>query len=216
MNLIGYVGGKLWNEHGTWNRFPSDPSSSWSVVSGPVTTVGGTRCLLCVGCLAKSLVYTHSECVLPFGTIYACMHACVCVCMYVCMYVCVGVGVCVCVYVCVCMWTYSLSELHIYSSLPFVFILFVSGLTFISERHSNSRFLFTTLLTAPTDMPNLAAADRWLEFSAAFRTSKFSDRVKFLLLWRDMAGVSPAESIHELNTTFSVKVIYESEGYGMM
>ena len=65
-------------------------------------------------------------------------------------------------------------------------------------------------------MPNLAAADRWLEFSAAFRTSKFSDRVKFLLLWRDMAGVSPAESIHELNTTFSVKVIYESEGYGMM
>ena len=139
-----------------------------------------------------------------------------CVCMYVCMYVCVGVGVGVCVYVCVCMWTYSLSELHIYSSLPFVFILFVSGLTFISERHSNSRFLFTTLLTAPTDMPNLAAADRWLEFSAAFRTSKFSDRVKFLLLWRDMVGVSPAESIHELNTTFSVKVIYESEGYGMM
>ena len=31
-----------------------------------------------------------------------------------------------------------------------------------------------------------------------------------------MVGVSPAESIHELNTTFSVKVIYESEGYGMM
>ena len=79
--------------------FPSDPSSSWSVVSGPVTTVGGRRCLLCVGCLAKSLVYTHSECVLPFGTIYACMHACVYVCMYVCMYV----WVWVCVYVCVCM-----------------------------------------------------------------------------------------------------------------
>ena len=72
------------------------------MVSGPVTTVGGTRCLLCVGCLAKSLVYTHSECVLPFGTIYACMHACV----YVCMYVCVGVGVwvCGCVGVCVCMY----------------------------------------------------------------------------------------------------------------
>ena len=69
------------------------------MVSGPVTTVGGTRCLLCAGCLAKSLVYTHSECVLPFGTIYACMHACV----YVCMYVCVGVGVGVWVYVCVCM-----------------------------------------------------------------------------------------------------------------
>ena len=93
------------------------------------------------------------------------------------------------------------------SSLPFVFILFVSGLTFTSARHSNSRFLFTTLLTAPTDMPNLAAVNRWLEFSAAFRTSNFSDRVKFLLLWRDMVGVSPAESIHELNTTFSVKVI---------
>ena len=152
MNLIGYVGGKLWNEHGTWNRFPSDPSSSWSVVSGPVTTVGGTRCLLCVGCLAKSLVYTHSECVLPFAQFtHACMHV-----SYVCMYVCMcglWVWVWVCVYVCVCMWTYSLSELHIYSSLPFVFILFVSGLTFISERHSNSRFLFTTLLTAPTDMP---------------------------------------------------------------
>ena len=75
------------------------------LVSGQwtVTTVGGTRCLLCVGCLAKSLVYTHSECVLPFGTIYACMHACVYVCMYVCMYVCVGVGVGVWVYVCVCM-----------------------------------------------------------------------------------------------------------------
>ena len=154
------------------------------------------------------------------------MHACMHVCMYVCVGVCgcgcgsgcgCGCGCrCGCVCMCVCMWTYSLSELHIYSSLPFVFILFVSGLTFISERHSNSRFLFTTQLTAPTDMPNLAAADRWLEFSAAFRTSKFSDRVKFLLLWRDMVGVSPAESIHELNTTFSVKVIYKSEGYGMM
>ena len=65
-------------------------------------------------------------------------------------------------------------------------------------------------------MRNLAAADRWLEFLAAFWTSKFSDRVKFLLLWRDMVGVSPAESIHQLNTTFIVKVIYESEGYGMM
>ena len=135
----------------------------------------------------------------------------VCVCMYVCMYVCI-------LYVCMYIseHIYSLSELHIYSSLPFVFILFVSGLTFISERHSNFRFLFTTLLTAPTDMRNLAAADRWLEFLAAFRTSKFSDRVKFLLLWRDMVGVSPAESIHQLNTTFIVKVIYESEGYGMM
>ena len=158
------------------------------LVSGQWTCNNSGRHALPVVCWVptKSLVYTHSECVLPFGTIYACMHACVYVCMYVCMYVC---GVWVCVYVCVCMWTYSLSELHIYSSLPFVFILFVSGLTFISERHSNSRFLFTTLLTAPTDMPNLAAADRWLEFSAAFRTSKFSDRVKFLLLWRDMVGV---------------------------
>ena len=155
---------------------------------------------------------------------HACMHACVYVCMCGCGCGCgcgsgcgCGCGCrCGCVCMCVCMWTYSLSELHIYSSLPFVFILFVSGLTFISERHSNSRFLFTTQLTAPTDMPNLAAADRWLEFSAAFRTSNFSDRVKFLLLWRDMVGVSPAESIHELNTTFSVKVIYKSEGYGMM
>ena len=73
--------------------------------------------------------------------------------MYVCMYVCMYI---VCMYVCMYIseHIYSLSELHIYSSLPFVFILFVSGLTFISERHSNSRFLFTTLLTAPTDMPN--------------------------------------------------------------
>ena len=144
-----------------------------------------------------------------FAAWYVCMY----VCMYiVCMYVCIRMYTYVCMYVCmyVSEHIYSLSELYIYSSLPFVFILFVSGLTFISERHSNSRFLFTTLLTAPTDMPNLAAADRWLEFSAAFRTSKFSDRVKFLLLWRDMVGVSPAESIHELNTTFSVKVIYES------
>ena len=76
---------------------------------------------------------------------YVCMYACMYVCMYVyCMYVCMYISEHI----------YSLSELHIYSSLPFVFILFVSGLTFISERHSNSRFLFTTLLTAPTDMPN--------------------------------------------------------------
>ena len=72
---------------------------------------------------------------------YVCMYV---YCMYVCMYVCMYISE----------YIYSLSELHIYSSLPFVFILFVSGLTFISERHSNSRFLFTTLLTAPTDMPN--------------------------------------------------------------
>ena len=79
--------------------------------------------------------------------------------MYVCMYVCILYE---CMYVCmyVSEHIYSLSELYIYSSLPFV--------------------------------------------------SNFSDRVKFLLLWRDMVGVSPAESIHELNTTFSVKVIYES------
>ena len=71
-------------------------------------------------------------------------HICICVCMYVCMYVCI-------LYVCMYIseHIYSLSELHIYSSLPFVFILFVSGLTFISERHSNFRFLFTTLWQHP-------------------------------------------------------------------
>ena len=187
------------------------------LVSGQWTCNNSGRHALPAVCWVPSQIsclYTQRMCPSVWHNLR--MHACMCVCMYVCMYVWVWVWVWVCVYVCVCMWTYSLSELHIYSSLPFVFILFVSGLTFISERHSNSRFLFTTLLTAPTDMPNLAAADRWLEFSAAFRTSKFSDRVKFLLLWRDMVGVSPAESIHELNTTFSVKVIYESEGYGMM
>ena len=71
------------------------------MVSGPVTTVGGTRCLLCVGCLAKSLLSIHTANVsfrLAQFT-HACMHACV----YVCMYVCVGVGVGVWVYVCVCM-----------------------------------------------------------------------------------------------------------------
>ena len=194
-----------------WTR--NMKSFSQQLVSGQWTCNNSGRHALPAVCWVPSQIsclYTQRMCPSVWHNLR--MHACMCVCMYVCMYVCVGVGV----YVCVCMWTYSLSELHIYSSLPFVFILFVSGLTFISERHSNSRFLFTTLLTAPTDMPNLAAADRWLEFSAAFRTSKFSDRVKFLLLWRDMVGVSPAESIHELNTTFSVKVIYESEGYGMM
>ena len=58
---------------------------------------------------------------------HACMHVCMYVCMYVCMCGC-GCGCrCGCGWVCmcVCMWTYSLSELHIYSSLPFVFILFV-------------------------------------------------------------------------------------------
>ena len=183
------------------------------LVSGQWTCNNSGRQALPAVCWVPSQIsclYTQRMCPSVWHNLR--MHACMCVCMYVCMYV----WVWVCVYVCVCMWTYSLSELHIYSSLPFVFILFVSGLTFISERHSNSRFLFTTLLTAPTDMPNLAAADRWLEFSAAFRTSKFSDRVKFLLLWRDMVGVSPAESIHQLNTTFIVKVIYESEGYGIM
>ena len=199
-----------------WTR--NMKSFSQQLVSGQWTCNNSGRHALPAVCWVPSQVsclYTQRMCPSVWHNLR--MHACMCVCMYVCMCVCVWVWhACVCVYVCVCMWTYSLSELHIYSSLPFVFILFVSGLTFISERHSNSRFLFTTLLTAPTDMPNLAAADRWLEFSAAFRTSKFSDRVKFLLLWRDMVGVSPAESIHELNTTFSVKVIYESEGYGMM
>ena len=70
------------------------------LVSGQWTCNNSGRHALCVGCLAKSLVYTHSECVLPFGTIYACMHACVYVCMYVCMCGC-GCGcVCMCVYVC--------------------------------------------------------------------------------------------------------------------
>ena len=160
------------------------------LVSGQWTCNNSGRHALPAVCWLPSHVsclYTQRMCPSVWHNLR--MHACMCVCIL--MYVCVsvGVGVGVCVYVCVCMWTYSLSELHIYSSLPFVFILFVSGLTFISERHSNSRFLFTTLLTAPTDMPNLAAADRWMEFSAAFRTSKFSDRVKFLLLWRDMVGV---------------------------
>ena len=116
--------------------------------------------------------------------------------MYVCMYI--------------SEYIYSLSELHIYSSLPFVFILFVSGLTFISERALQFSLSFHDTVDSTHRYAKLAAADRWLEFSAAFRTSKFSDRVKFLLLWRDMVEVSPAESIHELNTTFSVKVIYES------
>ena len=184
-----------------WTR--NMKSFSQQLVSGQWTCNNSGRHALPAVCWVPSQVsclYTQRMCPSVWHNLrmHACVHACVRAC------------------VCVCVWTYSLPELHIYSSLPFVFILFVSGLTFISERHSNSRFLFTTLLTAPTDMPNLAAADRWLEFSAAFRTSKFSDRVKFLLLWRDMVGVSPAESIHELNTTFSVKVIYESEGYGMM
>ena len=132
MNLIGYVRGKLWNEHGTWNRFPS----SWSVVSGPVTTVGGTRCLLCAGCLAMSLVYTHSECVLPFGTIYACMHACMCVCMYVCMCEC-GCG-CGCGCRCVCMCVYVCEHIHY---LNFIYILHYHSFSFslCQDWHSSQK-----------------------------------------------------------------------------
>ena len=126
--------------------------------------------------------------------------------MYVCMYI-------VCMYVCmyVYIWTY-------------IFIIWTSYIFFITIRfhslcvridiHLRKALQFSLSFHDTVDSTHryakLAAADRWLEFSAAFRTSNFSDRVKFLLLWRDMVGVSPAESIHELNTTFSVKVIYES------
>ena len=87
-------------------------SFSQQLVSGQCTCNNSGRHALPAVCWLPSQVYTHSECVLPFGTIYACMHACVyvcmCVCMYVCMYVCmsvcvgVGVGVGVGGWVCMC------------------------------------------------------------------------------------------------------------------
>ena len=113
MNLIGYVRGKVME----WTR--NMKSFSQQLVSGQWTCNNSGRHALpaVCWCLAKSLVYTHSECVLPFGTIYACMHACV----YVCMYVCVvwGCGCCVCV--CVCMYVN-------------IFIIWTSYIFFITIR----------------------------------------------------------------------------------
>ena len=91
------------------------------LVSGQWTCNNSGRQALPAVCWvpSQSLVYTHSECVLPFGTIYACMHACVYVCMYVCMYVCGGCGCGVCV--CVCMYVN-------------IFIIWTSYIFFITIR----------------------------------------------------------------------------------
>ena len=132
----------------------------------------------------------------------------ICICVYVCMYV--------CMYVCI--------YLNIYIHyLNFIYILHYHSFSFSCVRidiHLRKALQFSLSFHDTVDSTHryakLGCCRSLAEFLAAFRTSKFSDRVKFLLLWRDMVGVLPAESIHELNTTFSVKVIYESEGYGMM